>query len=41
MGTAGHGAECHNMRLRLQQHKRVVMGLSNIPEAGWGAFVLV
>ncbi len=30
---------CCNMRLRLRQHKRVAMGLSDI--AGWGAFLLV
>ncbi|KAL0022368.1 hypothetical protein WJX77_004927 [Trebouxia sp. C0004] len=28
--------DCHNMKLRLRQHKRVAMGLSNV--AGWGAF---
>lgn len=39
LGTAAPGTECHNMRLRLRQHKRVVMGLSNVQ--GWGAFVLV
>ena len=27
------------MRLRLRQHKRVVVGLSSI--AGWGAFLMV
>lgn len=30
---------CCNMRLRLRQHKRVAMGVSDI--AGWGAFLLV
>jgi len=30
---------CGNMRLRLRQHKRVAMGVSDI--AGWGAFLLV
>ncbi len=30
---------CHNMRLRLRQHKRVAMGLSRV--AGWGAFLQV
>ena len=38
----GHGAPngrmpCHNMRLRLHQHKRVGMGRSDV--TGWGAFV--
>ncbi|DBB03339.1 TPA: hypothetical protein ACH3X3_010714 [Trebouxia sp. C0006] len=28
--------DCHNMKLRLRQHKRVAMGLSHV--AGWGAF---
>ena len=31
--------DCHNMKLRLRQHKRVAMGLSNV--AGWGAFAQV
>ncbi|KAK9841635.1 hypothetical protein WJX74_009123 [Apatococcus lobatus] len=31
------GRPCHNMRLRLRQHKRVAMGLSRV--AGWGAFL--
>ena len=33
------GRSCHNMRLRLRQHKRVAMGLSKV--AGWGAFLQV
>ncbi len=31
--------DCHNMKLRLRQHKRVAMGLSHV--AGWGAFAQV
>ena len=31
--------DCHNMKLRLRQHKRVAMGLSQV--AGWGAFAQV
>ena len=31
--------DCHNMKLRLRQHKRVGMGLSRV--AGWGAFAQV
>ncbi|KAF5843242.1 enhancer of zeste 2, partial [Dunaliella salina] len=36
-GCAVPASECHNMRLRLRQHKRVVMGQSIV--AGWGAFL--
>eukprot|EP00798_Chlamydomonas_sp_ICE-L_P004267 gene4267-14378_t len=32
------GSECCNMRLRLRQHRRIIMGESTIQ--GWGAFVL-
>jgi len=40
LGLPGHplGVPCHNMRLRLRQHKRLAMGLSRV--AGWGAFLL-
>ncbi|GLC46936.1 hypothetical protein PLESTM_001947300 [Pleodorina starrii] len=37
-GSAEPGRECHNMRLRLRQHARVVLGTSDIPGAGWGLF---
>lgn len=31
--------DCLNMPLRLRQHKRVAMGISQV--AGWGAFAMV
>jgi len=37
-GTAPPGCECHNMRLRLRQHMRIIMAHSEV--AGWGAFSL-
>jgi len=36
-GEAVPGKECCNMRLRLRQHPRIIMGLSSV--AGWGAFL--
>ena len=36
-GTHREGWKCHNMRLRLGEKKRVLMGLSEVQ--GWGAFL--
>ncbi|GAX76483.1 hypothetical protein CEUSTIGMA_g3928.t1 [Chlamydomonas eustigma] len=36
-GTAVPGTECLNMKLRMRQHVRVMMGKSTVQ--GWGAFV--
>jgi len=35
---AANARPCHNMRLRLRQHRRLAMGRSAV--AGWGCFVL-